>query len=157
LIGVNTAIFSPSGAYAGIGFAIPVDTVNRIVPQLIKHGRIIRPEIGMIPFRDQMARQLRRTGVLVRDIYPDSPASAAGLQPTQMVELSRGFVSSRRVRFGDLIVAADGEKIENLDHWYSFLERHNVGDRIKLKVIRDLSTPQQHELEIPITLAGPQD
>jgi S1-C subfamily serine protease len=157
LIGVNTAIFSPSGVYAGIGFAIPVDTVNRIVPQLIKHGRIIRPEIGMIPFRDHMARQLRRSGVLVRDVYPDSPSSVAGLQPTRMVEISRGYLVSRRVQFGDLIIAADGEPIENLDDWYSFLEKHNVGDQVTLTVIRDLTTAQQTQLDLPITLAGPED
>jgi S1-C subfamily serine protease len=157
LIGVNTAIYSPSGAYAGVGFAIPVDTVNRIVPELIRHGRIIRPEIGIVPFRDQMTRQLQLTGVLVREVQPGSPAAAVDLQPTQTVEYVRGFRVHYRIRYGDLIVAGDGEPIEDLDDWYSFLEKHGVGDRVTLTIIRDLRTPQQRKMDVQLTLVGPEE
>jgi S1-C subfamily serine protease len=157
LIGVNTAIYSPSGAYAGVGFAIPVDTVNRIVPQLIRHGRIIRPDIGIIPFRDQMARQLDLAGVLVRDVYPDSPATQVGIQPTQVVEVSRGFRVYQRIRLGDLIVAGNGEPIEDLDDWFSFLEKHQIGDRVTLTIVRELKTPQERKLDVEVTLVAPQD
>jgi S1-C subfamily serine protease len=157
LIGVNTAIYSPSGAYAGVGFAIPVDTVNRIVPQLIKHGRVIRPEVGLIPFRDQMTRQLGLTGVLVREVHAGSSAAAARIQPTRMMEYSRGFRLYRRFSYGDLIVAADGEAIEDLDDWFSFLEKHQVGDSVTLTLVRDLETPQQQKLDVTLTLAGPEE
>jgi S1-C subfamily serine protease len=157
LIGVNTAIYSPSGAYAGVGFAIPVDTVNRIVPQLIKHGRVIRPEVGLIPFRDQMTRQLGLTGVLVREVDAGSPAATAGIQPTRMVEYTRGFRLYRRFSYGDLIVAAEGGAIEDLDDWFSFLEKHQVGERVTLTIVRDLETPQQQKLDVTLTLAGPEE
>ena len=157
LIGVNTAIYSPSGAYAGVGFAIPVDTVNRIVPQLIRHGRIIRPEIGIIPVsRSDDASAMQLTGVLVREIQAGSPAAEAGMQPTQTVEYTRGFRVHYRIRYGDLIVAGDGEPIEDLDDWFSFLEKHSVGDRVTLTVIRDLRTPQQVKMDIELTLVGPE-
>jgi S1-C subfamily serine protease len=157
LIGVNTAIYSPSGAYAGVGFAIPVDTVNRIVPQLIQHGRIIRPDIGMVPFNDQTTRRLGLTGVLVREIHPNSPAAQARMQGTKIVQFARGLRVVRGFRLGDLIVAADGDPIEDLDDWFSLMERHSIGDRITLTIIRDLQTPQQDQLDVEVTLGEPSD
>lgn len=155
LIGVNTAIYSPSGAYAGVGFAIPVDTVNRVVPELIRHGKLIRPDIGIIPFQDQRTRELQLEGVLVRDVYPRSVAEQAGLRGTLVEKVSRGLIVNYRVRYGDLIVAADGEPITSLDDWYSFLERHRTGEQVALTVVRDLRTPEQRKEEITVTLAEP--
>jgi S1-C subfamily serine protease len=155
LIGVNTAIYSPSGAYAGVGFAIPVDTVNRVVPELIRHGKLIRPDIGIIPFQDQRTRELQLEGVLVRDVYPRSVAEQAGLRGTLVEKVSRGLIVNYRVRYGDLIVAADGEPITSLDDWYSFLERHRTGEKVALTVVRDLRTPEQRKEEISVTLAEP--
>jgi S1-C subfamily serine protease len=157
LIGVNTAIYSPSGAYAGVGFAIPVDTVNRIVPELIQHGRIIRPDIGITPFQDQMTRQLNLEGVLVREVETGSPADQAGIQPTQMVEYTTGFRRIRRIQYGDLIVAADGAQLKSLDDWFSFLEQHQVGDRVTLTIVRSLGTPEQSKLELELGLVEPRE
>ncbi|MCA9169719.1 MAG: trypsin-like peptidase domain-containing protein [Planctomycetales bacterium] len=156
LIGVNTAIYSPSGAYAGVGFAIPVDTVNRIVPQLIRHGRIIRPDIGILPFRDQWTRQWGLVGVLVRDIEVKSTADLAGLLPTRVIDApgGRGYA---QVLFGDLIVEADDSPIKDLNDWFTFLEKHQTGDRVTLKVIRAARTPEQEQLAIEIELEGPSD
>jgi S1-C subfamily serine protease len=81
LIGVNTAIYSPSGAYAGIGFAIPVDEVNRVVPQLIRDGKVARPGLGVQLAPDQWARRLGLQGAVVFAVQPDSPAEKAGLRP----------------------------------------------------------------------------
>lgn len=157
LIGVNTAIYSPSGAYAGVGFAIPVDTVNRIVPELIRHGRIIRPGIGIEPFQDQMTRQLDLPGVLIKDVDVGSPADKAGMRPTRMVEYTTGFQRFRRIQYGDLIVEADGEAVENLDDWFSFLEKHKVGDRVTLTVIRDYGTREQEKVALELPLVQPED
>ncbi len=152
LIGVNTAIYSPSGAYAGVGFAIPVDTVNRIVPELIRHGRITRPDIGFVPFADSITQKFGLTGVLVRGVYPESPAADAGLRPTQ----AQSVVQGRRVRYqillGDLIIAADETTIRNLDDWFTMLENHRVGDQIVLTVVRNVRTARQEEVQIEVKL-----
>ncbi len=136
-----------------MGFAIPVDAVNRIVPQLIQHGRLIRPGIGIVPFRDQRTRQFQLTGLLVREVQPNSPASEIGIRPTQMVEYSRGFRTFLRIQYGDLIVAGNGEPIEDLDAWFSFLEKHKAGDQVTLTLIRDLRTPDQQKIDVEIKLA----
>ncbi len=103
-----------------------------------------------------MTRQLHLTGVLVREIHAGSPAAAAGMQPTQTVEYAHRFRVDYGIRYGDLIVAGDGEPIDDLDNWFSFLEKHAVGDRVKLTVIRDLRAPQEQKLDIEITLVGPE-
>ncbi|MEZ6116214.1 MAG: trypsin-like peptidase domain-containing protein [Pirellulaceae bacterium] len=152
LIGVNTAIYSPSGAYAGVGFAIPSDTVRRIVPQLIQYGRLIRPGIGIVPFLDQTVRSLEPKGVLVRSIYPGSAAEQAGLRPTQARPTRRGFNTQFYIVYGDLIVQADGKRIESLDNWYSFLESKKPGDQVTLTIIRGLDTRSAEQLDVQVTL-----
>ena len=101
LIGVNTAIYSPSGASAGIGFAIPVDIVNRIVPELIRSGRIVRPGLGVQIADEQIAQRLGVNGVLVVDVAKGSAASKAGVQPTRRD-------AEGRLRLGDIITMIDG-------------------------------------------------
>lgn len=157
LIGVNTAIYSPSGAYAGVGFAIPVDTVNRIVPELIRHGRIMRPSIGVAPFRDQMTRQLDLNGVLVREVAADSPAMKVGIQPTQFIGYQRGLRVSYRVRYGDLIVAVNDTTIRDLNDWFTFLENQRVGDEVTLTVVRDLRTSKERKEQIKVKLEETRD
>jgi S1-C subfamily serine protease len=131
LIGMTTAILSPSGAFAGIGFAIPVDEINRVVPQLISHGKIVRPRMGVLPAEDQQARQLGvDKGALILKVVPNSPADRAGLQGTQV---SR----SGAVRLGDIIVAVDGQPISNGADLYSALEGHKVGDTVTVTVLRN--------------------
>jgi S1-C subfamily serine protease len=96
LIGVNTQIYSPSGASAGIGFAIPVDTVNRIVPELIRSGKITRPGLGVELAEDQIAKKIGLSGVLIVDVMRGGPAAKAGTRPTRRE-------SSGRVILGDVI------------------------------------------------------
>ncbi len=130
LIGVNTAIYSPSGANAGIGFAVPVDTVNRIVPQLISHGRVVRPGLGISIGRDQIAAQLNLEGVLVVEVFEGTAAARAGL---------RGVSSSQSGRWilGDVIVAVDGKRITGSNDLFRILDRHQVGDEVQVTVDRN--------------------
>lgn len=129
LIGVNTAIFSPTGSYAGIGLAIPVNTVNRIVPQLISHGRVIRPRIGIRIGEDSLMRKLGIEGVLILGLEPGSPAIRAGLRGTTQR-------ADGEIILGDIIVAMDGEPIRNSGDLFRLLETHNAGDTVTLQVSR---------------------
>jgi S1-C subfamily serine protease len=135
LIGVNAAIFSPSGTSAGIGFAIPVDTVNRIVPELIRYGKLTRPGMGVQIAEEQIAERLGVKGVLVVDVVPGSAAAKAGIQPTRREE-------SGRVRLGDVIVAIDGKKIESPNDLFLVLDNHHVGDSVNVSLLRDGKTVQ---------------
>jgi len=135
LIGVNTAIYSPSGASAGIGFAIPVDTVNRIVPELIRYGKVTRPGIGVQIAEDQIAERLGVTGVLVVDVVPGSAAAKAGLRPT------RREVSGR-VRLGDVITAIDGKKVLSPNDLFLILENYKVGASVNVSLLREGKTVQ---------------
>ena len=107
LIGVNTAIASPSGANAGVGFAIPVDTVNRVVPQLVRHGRVVRPKLGLV-LNDPISRAITRTlgvpGVLILGVQKGSPAAIAGMRATARAE-------DGTIIPGDIIQEIDGKKV----------------------------------------------
>ena len=129
LIGVNMAIVSPSGSNAGIGFAVPVDTVNRIVPQLIRQGEITRAGLGVRIGDDRVSRRLNLPGVLIIEVDKGSAAEAAGLRSTQ-VDAKGG------VKLGDVIVAIDGERIETSDDLFNAMEKHAVGDVVKVTVLR---------------------
>ncbi|HKB16651.1 MAG TPA: trypsin-like peptidase domain-containing protein, partial [Planctomycetota bacterium] len=132
LIGVNTAIFSPAGTSAGIGFAIPVDTVNRIVPQIIRTGSAVRIGIGISLIRDQWTQNVAGLkGVLFHDVREGGGADRAGLRPTRVNK--RGYVEE----IGDLIVAVDGAEIASADDLYRILDRHESGDRVVVTVARD--------------------
>ncbi len=133
LIGINTAIYSPSGASAGIGFAVPVDTVNRVVPQLIKGGKYIRPALG-IEVDDgvnQRIAELRGVqGVVILRISPGSAAEAAGLKGAT-VSRDGGIVP------GDTIVAIAGKPVDGVGKLLSTLDDHKVGDVVKVTVLRE--------------------
>jgi S1-C subfamily serine protease len=135
LIGVNTAIYSPSGASAGIGFAIPVDTVNRIVPELIRSGKITRPGLGVQIADEQIAQRLGVSGVLVVDVAKGSAASKAGIQPTRRD-------SEGRLRLGDVIVAIDGKNVVTPNDLFLLLEKYKVGDIVTVSLLRDGKTVQ---------------
>ena len=135
LIGVNTAIYSPSGASAGIGFAIPVDTVNRIVPELIRSGKIIRPGLGIQIADEQIAQRLGVTGVLVVDVARGSAASKAGIQPTRRD-------AEGRLRLGDIITAVDGKKVVTPNDLFLLLEKYKIGEVVTITVLRDGTTVQ---------------
>jgi S1-C subfamily serine protease len=130
LIGVNTAIVSPSGGYAGIGFAIPVDTVNWVVPDLVAFGTIQRPTLGIELASDGINRRLRLNGVLIINVIRGTGADAAGLRPTTR---SRGG----RVELGDVIVAVNGEPVRSRGQLRLQLERRQVGDSVELTINRD--------------------
>lgn len=130
LIGINTAILSSSGSSAGIGFAVPVDVVNRVVPQLIAHGRVERPGLGVILVRDAVARQLDIKGVILYRVAPNSAAERAGLQGVR--ELRNGDVE-----LGDVIVKVGGTPVATQDALLNALERYEVGEEVELTVLRD--------------------
>ncbi|MGQ0812676.1 MAG: S1C family serine protease [Nitrospiraceae bacterium] len=129
LIGINTQIISPSGAYAGIGFAVPVDTVNRIVPELIRYGKLIRPGLGVTLVPDAIAKRLGLKGVIIGKVLPGSGAERAGLRG------ARETISGR-VEIGDIIVGVDGKTVTFLDDLMGALERHKVGDQVMIDVVR---------------------
>jgi S1-C subfamily serine protease len=143
LIGMNTAIYSPSGASAGIGFAVPVDTVSRVVPELIAHGRVVRPVMG-VGFDDQLSaavtRRLGVEGVLVREVYEGSAAAAAGLQGTSVDR--RG-----RVIAGDVVQEIDGKSVKSVSDLLGRLGSYKPGDSVTLTVWRDGT---QHKLQVKL-------
>jgi S1-C subfamily serine protease len=128
LIGVNTAIVSPSGAYAGVGFAVPVDAVKRSVPQLIDYGRVERPGLGITHLTDPQSRQLGLRGVGVRTVGPDSAAERAGLQDIRIYRDGTYDV--------DEILAIDGKSVQGVTDLYDILDQHEVGDIVTLTVRR---------------------
>jgi S1-C subfamily serine protease len=133
LIGVNTAIFSPSGASAGIGFAIPVDEVNRIVPRLIRDGRMVRPSLGLTAAPPELNRKLGLPkGVAVVRLQRGGPAARAGLKA-----FARGDAG---IVAGDVITAVDGEPVQTLDDVLTMLERLQPGDRCTLTLWRSGAT-----------------
>lgn len=129
LIGINTAIYSPSGASSGVGFSIPVDTVSGIVEQIVKFGKVTRPVLGISFAPEQAVEQLGVSGVLVLDAPPNGPAGKAGLRPTTRD-------SYGRLVLGDVITSVNGKKIANGSDLYKILDRCKVGDMVKLEVLR---------------------
>ena len=130
LIGVNTQIISPSGVFAGIGFAVPVGIVKRIVPQLIQYGKVIRPGLGISLIPDSIVSRWGITGIVIARVQPGSVAAKAGLKSLE--ELRSG-----KIRLGDIIISIDGDPVRNYDDLATILDRHNVGDHIKLGVRRN--------------------
>jgi S1-C subfamily serine protease len=133
LIGVNTAIVSPSGSSAGIGFAIPVDEVNRVVTQLIKHGKVTHPGLGIQEAPDQLARRWGIPGVMILSVDPQGPAAKAGLKATRRD-------SNGRILLGDAITAIDGQKVDSSNQLFDLLEKHAVGDQVTVTVWREGNT-----------------
>ncbi|CAN6483670.1 unnamed protein product [Victoria cruziana] len=140
LIGVNTAIYSPSGASSGVGFSIPVDTVSGIVEQLVKFGKVTRPILGIKFAPDQSVEQLGVSGVLVLDAPPNGPAGKAGLQPTKRD-------SYGRLVLGDIITAMNGKKVSNGSDLYRILDQCKVGDTVIVEVLRG-----DHKEKLPVIL-----
>ena len=145
LIGVNTAIYSTSGSSAGIGFAIPVDVVNRVVPQLIRNGRVVRPDMGVVLDRqlsERLARLMGVEGVLIARVQDGSPAAAAGL---------RSAVRTRGGYVGDIIVSIDDRPVRSADEFHRTLDRYKPGDTVRVSVVRD-----GQRTEVPVTLRAGQ-
>jgi S1-C subfamily serine protease len=130
LIGVNSQIASPSGASAGIGFAIPVDEVNRVVPRLIRDGRVVRPALGIAALPDTVNEALKLPkGVGIVQVTEGSPAAKAGIQPFRRSE-EGGVVQ------GDVITAIDDHAVANIDDLLTQLENHQPGDTVTLTLWR---------------------
>jgi S1-C subfamily serine protease len=140
LVGVNTAIYSPSGGSAGIGFAIPVNTVIEVVPQLIAFGKIMRPVLGVELASDRWLRRYRVEGVPIVRTYRGFPADNAG-----MVGARRG--SRGEVILGDVITHIDGKQVASNDEFLSAMETHQVGDTIKITTTRE-GTERQFTVEL---------
>ena len=147
LIGVNTAIYSPSGASAGIGFAVPVDTVNRIIPQLIAQGKVVRPFMGVRisdPIGQQITQRMGVPGLLVMVVDQGSPAERAGIQGT------RTTPDGSRIIPGDVIQAVNGKPVNSSDELYAALERRKPGDEVTLTLYRNKQTREVRvKLEAP--------
>ncbi|MCX8086166.1 MAG: trypsin-like peptidase domain-containing protein [Rhodocyclaceae bacterium] len=143
LIGINTAIYSPSGASAGIGFAVPVDTVNRVVPQLIKHGRYIRPALG-IEIDEGLNQRLTKLtgveGVTILRVLPGSAAEAAGLKGATLTR-EGGIVP------GDTILAVEGKRVKSVGELLARLDDFKVGETVSLSVLRE-----GREIRVSVTL-----
>jgi S1-C subfamily serine protease len=143
LIGVNTAIYSPSGSNAGIGFAIPVDEVNRVVPQLIKKGKLERPGLGVQILEDRSARELGVIkGAVVLNVFRGSPAEKAGLRPTRRRR-------SGPPRVGDIITAIDDKPVEKANDFFDILEKYKNGDTVTLTIVRG-----DEEVKVKTTLGS---
>ncbi|MBL8687595.1 MAG: trypsin-like peptidase domain-containing protein [Rhodospirillaceae bacterium] len=138
LIGVNTAIISESGSSAGIGFAVPVDTVNRIVPELVRTGRMPRPGIGIQAAPEEVAARLGAEGVAVYGVVKGSSAEQAGL-----AGIDRGSQ-----RLGDVIVAVDGRPIRTLAQFAKALEEAGIGKSVTLRIRRNGA-----ERDVKVTVA----
>ncbi len=143
LIGVNTAIYSPSGASAGIGFSIPVDVVRWVVPELILYGKVKRPSLGVELARQQILQRLGLEGALVLDISRNGAADRAGIQPTYRDR-------SGAIRLGDIIVGINGEKITSNNDLYLTLEKYNPNDVVRVKLLRE---ERSMELEVKLDAA----
>jgi S1-C subfamily serine protease len=154
LIGVTTAIVSPTGAFSGIGFAIPVDTVNSVVPRLIQSGSAEPPSLGISLFQDELTAALRKRGdikeqgVLVAKVWPGGGAQAAGVVPTRRTE--------GNFEWGDLIVAIDGKPTPDIKALADVVALKKSGDAVELTVIRG-----GERKNVSVTLrprpAGPED
>ncbi len=142
LIGVNTAIYSPSGAYSGIGFSIPSDVVNFVVPDLIQYGQVKRPIMGVELLPDAYVNE---AGAMIRKVLPDTPASFLGL---------RGLSRDRNGGFnpGDVIKMIDNSTIQNNNDLIETLEKYQPADIIKLTIKRD-----ERLFEIALKLASSVD
>lgn len=146
LIGVTTAIASSTGTNNGVGFAIPIDTVQRVVPQLIRYRRVINPDLGIVPISRALASRAGLEGVLVKSVIQDGPAYNAGIMPFRFLD---GYLA-----YGDLIVGINGTPIREVDDMYEKLEEYNVGDSVNVRVIRLANTSLQEELVIPVILGS---
>ena len=142
LIGMNTSIMSTSGSSAGIGFAVPVNTVNRTVSELINHGKVERPGLGITLIPDNITKRLNFDGVGLLKVFPGGAAFVAGLQGTKKD-------GSGKVIMGDLIIEIEGAKISGSDDFIRELSRYTVGDEILVKVIRE----GEMVIETKVTLA----
>lgn len=129
LIGVNTAIMSSSGTYSGVGFAVPVDTVNRIVTKLINYGKVGRPGLGISLFPEHFMSRWGIEGVGILEVYKGSSAEETGLRGAKRLP-------GRQIEMGDIIIECDGSQVRKSSDLIRILDRHEVGDEVDIVIIR---------------------
>lgn len=146
VIGVNVAIYSPSGASAGIGFAIPVDIVNRVIPRLVQHGRYVRPILG-ITMNDDVSRQVSERlgvqGILVLRVQSGSPAAIAGIRGTELT-------ASDDLLLGDIIQSINGTPVSKSSDLGSILDNYALNETVRVRLLRDGSQPM--DIAVKLTL-----
>ena len=142
LIGVNTQIYSPSGASAGIGFSIPVDEVRWVVPDLIDYGAIQRPVMGVVLANPNSVKDLGLEGALIIDVVEDGPAARSGLKSTYRDRLGR-------IKLGDVITGINNQKVSSNNDLILALEDYKPGDEVSVKVRRE-----DEELVVPVKLTA---
>ena len=148
-------IYSPTGAAGGnvgIGFAIPVDTVRRVVNQLIRYGKVVRPTLGVQVVDDRVARNVARqlgrgagglAGVLCAQVVPGSPAAAAGLQASTLR-------TDGSIVLGDLITHVDGQPVQQVEDLLSAIEERNVGDVVQLTIDRGCDASRTDYIQVKL-------
>jgi S1-C subfamily serine protease len=145
LIGMNTMIVSPSGASSGVGFAVPVDIINRVVPDLIKYGREVRPSIGVALVDDAITRRFGMQGAMIMQVVPGTPAVKAGLVPTKQDNLGR-------IALGDVIVGVNETPITKNADLFLALESFKAGDTVKLTIVRGGSAKLEVQTELALNV-----
>ncbi len=147
MIGINSQILSPAGGSVGVGFAVPVNTAKRIIPQLIQFGEVKRPDLNAnLLSVEQLNRQGLRlpisTGLLIRNVQTGGAADKSGLKGVSQD-------SYGDIVLGDIILSIDGEKMTDLDAIYQFLDKKKIGDTVQVKVFRN-----DKEVTVPVQLAA---
>lgn len=147
MIGINSQILSPAGGSVGVGFAIPVSTAKRVVPQLIQYGEVRRPKLGasLISAAEVVARGYRlpvETGLVLQRVDPGTTAANAGL---------KGLTQSMNggIAIGDVIISIDSEPMNDLDSLYRFLDKKQIGDTVQIEIYRNGAN-----IKLPVKLLG---
>jgi len=143
VIGVNTAILTGSGTFAGVGLAIPIDTVTRNVESIIAKGFVRRPVLGIVFAPDVMSEELQLSGIMVMKVVPDGPAEVAGIRPM------------RGGRLGDIVIGMDGKRVGSTDDLFGVLENRAPGDTVTMVVQRpsaDVDSDKYEEVELKVKL-----
>lgn len=143
LIGVNTAIYSPSGASAGIGFSIPVDVVNWVVPELIAYGKLKRPTLGIELAPEYLLQRARIKGVLILRVNENGPAERAGILPTRRDR-------NGKIILGDIITGINGEAINSYSDLILTLEKYKAGDEVEVSLLRS-----DEQFQVRLVLVAP--
>jgi S1-C subfamily serine protease len=133
LIGMNTVIYSPSGGSSGVGFAVPIDIIKKIVPEIIRTGRVSRPGLGVSFVPDEYARRARIVGAVLMEVQAGTPAYEANLRGVSRDRFGRTFVN-------DVITAVDKTPVKSYDDLFTALEGYKIGDRVSLTVERNDQT-----------------
>ena len=143
IIGVNTAIRSPSGASAGIGFAIPINTLKNIVPQLIEHGKVVRPVMGVELLSDYWTKRLGARGVAIFSVIEGLPAESAGMVGVR-------YDKQGKIHLGDVLIDINGALVSDEDTLLEQLEKFEPGDTIQVTTTRNEKIKRYQ-----LTLAAP--